>query len=46
MNTANKDLYCAPASEAVEVKLEGVVCQSGGVGAPDNYEPGDDPIAF
>jgi len=37
--------YEAPTTEVVEVKFEGVVCQSiGGVTPPDDIEFGGDPL--
>lgn len=34
-NKKNKDLYEAPTLIIVEVKQEGVICQSGGAGVED-----------
>ena len=41
----NKELYEAPSTLVYEVKIEGVICQSG-LNNPDNYGGGDDPFKF
>lgn len=38
------EFYETPTAEVVEVRSEGVICESGGVGAPGNYEPGGNPF--
>lgn len=37
--------YTPPTSKVMEVKFEGVICQSGGINNPDDYTPGPDPFA-
>jgi len=46
MNIKHSELYEAPTTEVVEVKIEGVVCQSieGVVNNPDDFSFGDDPL--
>ncbi len=41
----NKELYEAPSTRVFEVKIEGVICQSG-LNDPTDYIPGDDPFQF
>ena len=45
MNTEHKDLYDAPSTQVFEVKIEGVICQSG-LENPTDYLPGSDPFSF
>ena len=42
-----KDLYEAPSTNVMYVKSEGIICQSGrgGLGSPNRYTPGNDPLA-
>ena len=49
MKEEGKTYYEAPAITVVEVKIEGVVCQSlpeGTLQDPNDYTPGGDPFAF
>ena len=42
-----KELYEAPSTSVVDVRFEGIICQSqGGLGAPNNYNNGGDPFGF
>lgn len=43
----NKELYDAPSAIVMELKFEGIICQSGGDGMPnplDPFTPGGDPL--
>ena len=47
MNTKHSEHYEAPTTDVVEVKFEGVVCQSvGGLTPPDDFTLGDDPLSI
>jgi len=48
MNTKHSELYEAPTTEVVEVKFEGVVCQSigGAVNSPDYFTFDGDPLSI
>ena len=49
MKEEGKTYYEAPAITVVEVKIEGVVCQSlpeGTLSTPNDYIDGGDPFAF
>ena len=41
----NKELYEAPSTRVMELKFEGIICQSG-LNDPTDYIPGNDPFAF
>ena len=41
----HKDLYEAPSTRVFEMKIEGVICQSG-LYDPTDYIHGDDPFNF
>lgn len=43
METKNKNIYAPPTAETVEVKAEGVVCESGLRGSYGNANDGIDP---
>ena len=45
METKHKELYDAPSTRVFEMKIEGVICQSG-LDDPTDYIPGDDPFKF
>ena len=43
----NKELYETPTVQALDVKLEGVICQSGsGLNPPGDYGNGGDPFGI
>ena len=43
----NKELYETPMVQALDVKLEGVICQSGGgLNPPGDYGNGGDPFGI
>ena len=43
METKNRARYEAPTTEVLEVKFEGIICQSGdGLRGRDSYTPTDD----
>ena len=43
----NKELYETPTVQALDVKLEGVICQSGGgLNPPGDYGNGGDPLGI
>lgn len=46
MERKEKQLYEAPTAIVVEVKIEGVVCLSGGLDDPADYNNGGDPFDF
>ena len=46
MELNKKELYLTPKAEVFEVKQEGVICDSGRLNSPDNYNNGGDPFAF
>ena len=41
-----KELYTSPEVKVFNVRIEGVICQSGRFGINDWEDPGTDPIAF
>jgi hypothetical protein len=43
MNTKHKELYQTPQTDALEVKTEGVICQS--MDPLDPFNPGGDPLS-
>ena len=45
MEPNKKELYLSPEVKTFEVKIEGVICQSG-LNDPTDYIPGDDPFQF
>ena len=46
MEINKKELYLSPEVKIFEVKQEGVICDSGRLNSPDNYNNGGDPFAF
>ena len=49
MKPNKKELYLSPEVKTVEVKIEGVICQSlpeGALQDPNDYIDGGDPFAF
>ena len=45
MDLKDKSLYEAPVTTVMELRLEGIVCQSG-LNDPADYINGDDPFVF
>ena len=45
MEPNKKKLYLSPEVKTFEVKIEGIICQSG-LNDPTDYTPGGDPFAF
>lgn len=43
METNKKEMYLSPETVVFEVKIEGVICQSG-LDDPTDYIPGEDPF--
>lgn len=43
MNTKHKELYQTPQTDVLEVKTEGVICQS--MDPLDPFNPGGDPLS-
>ncbi len=41
-----KQPYTAPEAETLEVKYEGIICDSGDFGVDPWTDPGTDPISF
>ena len=46
METKKKKEYAAPTTDVVELKMERVLCGSGGLNNPDGYGNGGDPFSF
>ena len=47
METKHNELYEAPETRVMELKFEGIICQSNGnVPGSDPYTPGGDPFSF
>ena len=47
MKTKRKEIYKAPEAEALDLKIEGVVCQSNGdIPNSDPFIPGGNPFSF
>ena len=47
METKHNELYEAPEMRVMELKIEGIICQSNGnVPGSDPYTPGGDPFSF
>ena len=46
MKTKRKEIYKVPETEVLELKIEGVVCQSGDIPNSDPYIPGGSPFFF
>ena len=46
MEINKKELYLSPEVKTFEVKQEGVICVSGRLNSPNNYDDGGDPFAF
>lgn len=49
MNKKLKELYESPTTAIVDVRVEGIICQSGipdALCAPEDYELGADPFNF
>ena len=45
MEINKKELYLSPEVKIFEVKQEGVICDSGRLNSPNNYDDGGDPFA-
>ncbi|MBQ9462325.1 MAG: hypothetical protein IJU68_01545 [Bacteroidales bacterium] len=46
MERKDKIMYEAPTTTIVDVKFEGVICLSGGLDDPADYNNGGDPFDF
>lgn len=44
MDTNNKEVYEAPTILVVEVRAEGIICQSGDMNSPGDYPNGGNPF--